>query len=160
MSDSIFGVFSSEDAGSRGNFHDVNAYAGGVAATGVPASATYTGLFIGDVIAKDFGTTGTKQRIQLPTNLTVNFGGGSLTGTVGTVATPDLTMTGTISGTSISGTVTVSSNGLPLANGVTGSLNGGVFGAGANNIAGTVGITDATGPVRQKLIGAFGTTKN
>lgn len=160
LSDSIFGVFSSEDAGSRGNFHDVNAYAGGVAATGAPVSATYTGLFIGDVLAKDFGTTGTKQRIQLPTNLTVNFGGNSFTGTVGSVAAPDMTMTGSIAGTSITGTVTVSSTGLPLANGTTGTLNGGVFGAGANNIAGTVGLTDATGPVRQKLIGAFGTTKN
>lgn len=159
LSDSIFGLFSTEDTGTRGDFFEIHAYAGGVAATNLPASATYMGTFLGDVISGDYGTTGTTQRVQLPTDLTVDFTGGSFTGNIGASGSPDLTMAGTISGTSITGTATVASGGVVLAPGQSGAITGGFFGDGANNMAGSLGITDTSGTVRHELVGAFGATK-
>ncbi len=161
LSDSIFGVFTTEDTGTRGDFYDVHAYAAGVAATGLPASATYTGTFLGKVLSSDFGTTGTTDDLQLDANLTVVFGGANtVTGTIGATGSPDITITGTIAGTSIAGTAMVASTGITLANGSTGTVTGGFFGAGAANAAGTIAIEDSSGAVEHQLVGGFGATKN
>lgn len=157
LSNSIFGIFSTEDTGTRGNVFEIHAYAAGAAAIGLPANATYSGNFIGDVITNG---TSTAQRLNLPAELTVNFTGGTVTGTLGPVATPDINLNGTVTGTSMSGTATVASTGVVVPNGSVGTFNGGFFGAGGANAAGTVGISDKVLPNTSELVGAFGATKN
>lgn len=157
LSDSIFGIFSTEDTGSRGDVFEIHAYAAGSAATGTLADATYTGTFVGDAITN---STSTAQRINLPVDLTVNFGAGTLTGTIGAVATPDINLDGTITGTSMSGTATVATTNVVVPNGSVGTFNGAFFGVDAVNASGTVGISDKINPNTSELVGAFGTIKN
>jgi len=154
---SIFGLFAVEDTGARGEFLDVHAYAGGIDAVNLPATATYTGQFLGDVLS-DNSTTAT--RLDLAANLNVDFSGATVTGTIGDVSAPDINLTGSISGTSMSGTTVVSSTAVGLTNGATGVFAGGFFGDGATNAAGTLGISDSSGLTNSELVGAFGATKD
>ena len=159
LGDSIFGLFSTDDTGiaPRGDFFEIHAYNAGIAATALPGMATYTGTFLADVIS-DGGTGAT--RIELPANLSVDFTGNLVTGTMGATGTPDISLNGTVSGTDISGTATVTSTAVTLANGSVGAFAGGVYGAGASEIGGTLGISDTSGATNHEMVGAFGATKN
>ncbi len=161
LDNSIFGLFSTDDTGPRGDYFEIHAYAAGSAATALPNTATYSGSFLADVIADGaVGASGTATRVNLPANLSVNFLGNTVAGTIGSTSSPDITLSGVISGTDMSGTATVASSGVVVANGSTGTFNGGFYGAGASEAAGTLGISDTAGATNQQLVGAFGVRKD
>jgi len=139
LSNSVFGIFSTNDIGQTDlgaprQFFEIHAYSAGIAASALPNNADYTGRFLANVISD--GGTGATQ-IDLPANLNVNFLGGLMTGTIGTVAAPDMSLSGTVSGDAMSGTAVVNSGALGLSVGATGSYQGSFFGAGAVEGAGT-----------------------
>ncbi len=159
QANSVFGVFSTNDTGTaaRGNFFDIHAYSAGIAATALPNTASYTGTFYANVISD--GTLGTTNQLNLPANVNVNFLGNIVTGTLGAIGSPDITLNGSVSGTTMTGTATVSSTGVTLANGSAGTFSGGFYGTGASEIAATLGISDTSGATNHEMIGAFGGIK-
>lgn len=157
LTQSIFGLFSTDDTGSRGDFFEVHAYSTGTVAPSNPGSATYTGSFLADVISD--GATGAT-RINLPANLTVDFDGNSVSGTMGSVGSPDITLAGTVNGASMTGTATITSGTMTLANGSAGTFNGSFHGNQALEATGTLGISDKSGAINHEMVGAFGATQN
>jgi len=140
LSDSIFGLFSTQDTGPRGDFLELHAYSAGISPSVLPGIATYTGTFMADVIS-DGATSAT--RIELPADLSVNFldasGNPNVHGTIGANGSPDITLSGKTNGADFSGTATIASDSMILSNGSTGTFNGAVYGASGSNVAGTLG---------------------
>lgn len=156
---SVFGVFTTDDTGisPRQDFFEIHSYAAGIPTNDVPLIANYTGTFVANVISDGSGTA---TAINLPADVSINLLGDIVSGTFGAISAPDITINGTVVGTTISGTATVSSNSVVLGNGVTGTFTGGLFGDNASEIAGTVGISDKSGTINHELVGAFGGIKN
>ncbi len=158
LSDSLFGLFSTDDTGPRGDFLEIHAYSAGINPTVLPTVATYTGIFMADVIS-DGAIAAT--RIELPANLSINFlGMTNVTGTIGAIGAPDITLSGTTTGSDISGTATIATGSVILSAGSTGTFNGAVYGASGSNVAGTLGISDQSGAINHEMVGAFGATQN
>ena len=160
LNNSIFGLFSADDTGTapRGDYFEVHAYAAGVDASSLPALATYSGDFIGDVISD--GSSGNATRYNLEANLDINFSSGTVSGDIGNPTFPDIILNGSMNGNAMSGTAVVGSNLITLTPGTTGRFQGGVFGDGASEAAGTLGISDTSGAINHEIVGAFGTSKN
>ena len=160
LNDSVFGLFSTDDTGTapRGDYFDVHSYAPGVDASSLPAMARYSGHFIGDVISD--GSRGSATRYTLDAHLAIDFSSGNVSGDIGDPTFPDITLSGSMSGNAMTGTATVGSNLITLTPGATGRFQGSVFGNGASEAAGTLGISDTSGAINHEMVGAFGATKN
>ena len=159
QANSVFGIFSTDDTGNapRQDFLEIHSYATGIAATNLPLMANYSGVFVANVIS-DGGAAPTE--INLPANINVNFMGNVVSGSIGDMSNPDITLQGSINGATLTGTATVASGGVVLANGAAGTFEAGVYGNGAAEVAGTVGITDRSGATNHEMIGAFGGSRN
>jgi len=162
QSNSVFGIFSTNDvglttAGAPREFLEIHAYAAGTAVSALPNNADYSGRFLAQVISDS--STGATQ-IDLAANLNVNFLGNMMTGTIGDPGAPDIVLNGSVSGAALSGTATVNSSSVVLANGATGAFQGSFYGPGAVEGAGTLGISDTSGTTHHEMVGAFGVTKN
>ena len=151
-SDAIAGVLLVEECCRPGNFTDAHAYAGGTSATALPTQASYTG----NAVLSVNNTGGASSTQARAATLSVNFGTNAITGNIGTAGNPDITLSGSVSGTTFSGTATVSSTALGMTNGAVGTFNGGVFGAQAINAAGTLGVADGA----NTLVGGFAMSRD
>lgn len=148
----IAGVIRIDEQGNNFEGTDVHGYVGGVSASNLPtASTTYTGHFYGRILSDGNLITS----VDRPVTLSVDFSGGAVTGSFGA----DVNLAGTLSGTEISGTATVASSDITLANGSSGTFVGGVFGNGAPDAGASVAISDTGGAVGHELVGAFAATQ-
>ena len=149
---SIAGVLQVEQCCVPGEFSDLHAYAGGVAATGLGASATYSG----DAVASVIDDTGAISNFTRDATLDVNFAGGTFTGAIGTGATADIALSGAITGMSMTGTAMLGTGAFGLGSGNTGDFVGGVYGAGGEEAAGSFGVSETSGSTSRMLVGAIG----
>ncbi len=155
--DITHGVMFTQDLSARGTFLDAHSYAGGQAATNVPVDTSdvnYTGVFLGHIAEAQ--TAPTTSIIELDANLSINFGANSFSGELGTGGASDITLSGTANGAALTGSATIASSALGMANGRTGTLNGRVFGDAGAAAAGSLKITDDTGTNFKVLVGSFG----
>ena len=121
----------------------------GTAAASVPTtgSATYTGGFSGEYYRQQTGKPSYVRNLTGPLTTNVNFAAGTLSGqgvAAGTFNTPTLSISGTISGTEISGTATIAGASEFTGSG-TAPLSGGFYGT--NTLAGVYQSSNFTGVI-------------
>jgi hypothetical protein len=165
LTDAAFGLAYTASAGSAyvGGYH----YGNATALASMPtATATYAGKFSGIEVSR-FGIGD----IKGTSALTANFGAGTVNGNVtnmtlgsGGSAGYGLSMNGTITGNTYSGTTGfTTTTGAPTVSVTASSMNGGFYGAGAAETAGALTVqgtplpTTTLGPVA--VVGAFGGKK-
>lgn len=154
--DITHGVMFTQDESARGSFLDAHSYAGGRAATNVPVSGTanYSGVFLGHLA--EASTAPMADIVELDASLSIDFAADTFTGALGTGGGTDVTLSGSATGTALSGSATIASGTLGLANGSNGNMNGRIFGDAGTAAAGSLSITDNTGPNFKVLVGSFG----
>lgn len=159
LADASYGLFAitTSSGASLGGYH----YGNATSAASMPTtSAVYNGKFTG-VSINQFGAS---NELSGTSTMNANFGSGTVNGTVSNLTSSSvsvgygLSMAGTISGNTYSGTAGFTNPaGTPSGAATASALNGGFYGAGAAETAGALtvqGTSGAGGPVA--ITGAFG----